>query len=73
MSDAGTRLLFKLRSGTYEFYEEFGRHRDREGVCVICAVKTVKVRSLFVVLPRLFRDGQFIIFTTFKKEFRERV
>ena len=28
VSDAGTRLLFKFKSGTHG---DFGRHRDREG------------------------------------------
>ena len=31
LSDAGTRLLFKFRSGTHGLNEEFGRHRGREG------------------------------------------
>ena len=31
VGDAGTRLLFKLRSGTHGFNEELGRHRSREG------------------------------------------
>ena len=36
--DAGTRLLFKLRSGTHGLNEELGRHRGREGKveCSIC-------------------------------------
>ena len=35
MNDAGTRLLFKFRSGTHE---ELGRHRGREGKkeCALC-------------------------------------
>ena len=31
VSDAGTRLLFKFRSGTHGLNEELGRHRRREG------------------------------------------
>ena len=31
VGDAGTRLLFKLRSGTHGLDEELGRHRGREG------------------------------------------
>ena len=31
LSDAGTRLLFKFRSGTHGLNEELGRHRGREG------------------------------------------
>ena len=29
--DAGSRLLFKFRSGTHGLNEELGRHRGREG------------------------------------------
>ena len=29
VSDAGTRLLFKFRSGTHGLNEELGRHRGR--------------------------------------------
>ena len=31
VSDAGTRLLFKFRSGMHGLNEELGRHRGREG------------------------------------------
>ena len=31
VSDAGTRLLFKFRSGTQGLNEELGRHRGRNG------------------------------------------
>ena len=31
VSDAGTRLLFKFRSGTHGLNEELGRHRGRNG------------------------------------------
>ena len=49
VSDAGTSLLFKLRSGTHELNEELGRHRGRDGkcTCVICVVRTVKVWITF--------------------------
>ena len=33
VSDAGTRLLFKFRSGMHGLNEELGRHRGREGTC----------------------------------------
>ena len=33
VGDAGTHLLFKLRSGTHGL-EELGRHRGREGKCM---------------------------------------
>ena len=38
VSDAGTRLLFKFRSGTHSLNEELGRHRGRNGrtECVLC-------------------------------------
>ena len=38
LNDAGTRLLFKFRSGTHGLNEELGRHRGREGKkeCVLC-------------------------------------
>ena len=38
LSDAGTRLLFKFRSGTHGLNEELGRHSGREGKkeCVLC-------------------------------------
>ena len=29
--DAGSRFLFKFRSGTHGLHEELGRHRGREG------------------------------------------
>ena len=31
VSNAGSRLLFKFRSGTHGLNEELGRHRGREG------------------------------------------
>ena len=38
VADAGSRLLFKFRSGTHGINEELGRHRGREGnkECVLC-------------------------------------
>ena len=38
VSDAGTRHLFKLRSGMHGLNEELGRHRRREGRshCMLC-------------------------------------
>ena len=37
-SDAGSRLMFKFRSGTHWIYEALGRHRGREGMkeCLLC-------------------------------------
>ena len=38
MADAGSRLLFKFRSGTRGLNEELGMHRGREGSkeCELC-------------------------------------
>ena len=38
VSDAGTRLFFKFRSGTHGLNEELGRHTGREGKseCTLC-------------------------------------
>ena len=38
VGDAGTCLLFKLRSGMHGLHEELGRHRGREGkyMCNLC-------------------------------------
>ena len=35
VGDAGTRLLFKFRSGTHGLNEELGRHRGRKGRMVM--------------------------------------
>ena len=45
MSDAGTRLLFKFRSGTHGLNEELGRHRGREGKleCALCGAECESV------------------------------
>ena len=44
MSDAGSRLLFKFRTGTYGLNEELGRHRVREGkvecTCVVLSAES---------------------------------
>ena len=41
VSDAGTRLLFKFRSGMQGLNEELGRHRGREGKseCTLCGAE----------------------------------
>ena len=43
--DAGTRLLFKFRSGTQGLNEKLGRHRGREGKveCSICGAECESV------------------------------
>ena len=70
VSDAGTRLLFKFRSGTHGLNEELGRHRGREGksACTLCGAECESVvhvlwecdscRMLFVEkLRELLGDG----------------
>ena len=42
MSDAGTRLLFKFKSGTHGLNEELGRHRGREE-CTLCGAECESV------------------------------
>ena len=45
VGDAGTRHLFKFRSGTHGLNEELGRHRGREGKseCVLCGAECESV------------------------------
>ena len=45
VGDAGTRLLFKFRSGTHGLNEELGRHRCSEGKseCVLCGAECESV------------------------------
>ena len=49
VSDAGSRLLFKFRSGTHGLNEELGRHRDREGKCE-CSLCGAECESVVHVL-----------------------
>ena len=59
VGDAGTRLLFKLRSGTHGLNEELGRHIEVEkvSICVICAVRTVKVWVTFCGIAPFIRSA----------------
>ena len=45
VSDAGSRLLFKFRSGTHGLNEVLGRHRGREGKveCTLCGAECESV------------------------------
>ena len=45
VSYAGTRLLFKFRSGTHGLNEELWRHRGREGKleCTLCGAECESV------------------------------
>ena len=45
VSDAGTTLLFKFRSGTHGLNEELGRHGGREGKleCTLCGAECKSV------------------------------
>ena len=47
--DAGSRLLFKFRSGTHGLNEELGRHRGREGKteCSLCGNECENVSALW--------------------------
>ena len=42
ISDAGTRLLFKFRSGTHGLNEELGRHRGKSE-CTLCGAECESV------------------------------
>ena len=52
-NDAGTRLLFKFRSGTHGLNEELGRHRGREGKteCIICGNECESVTHVLWECP----------------------
>ena len=49
VSDAGTRLLFKFRSGTHGLNEELGRHKGRNGRigCVLCGDERESVVQVY--------------------------
>ena len=51
VGDAGTRVLFKFRSGTHGLNEELGRHRGREGrkECLLCDAEIVLHTLVFHV------------------------
>ena len=53
MCDAGTRLLFKFRSGTRGLNEELGRHRGREGrnKCMLCGYECKSVSHVLLKCP----------------------
>ena len=74
VGDAGTRLLFKFRSGTHGLNEELGRHRGREGrkECLLCDAECesvshvlwdcpayVSIRSAFMLELRRELGGRF--------------
>ena len=54
--DAGSRLLFKFRSGTHGLNEELGRHRWREGKteCSLCGKVSNKYvrRYIGIAIPK---------------------
>ena len=70
VGDAGTRLLFKFRSGTHGLNEELGRHRGREGKseCVLCGVE-LECESVVHVLWECSAYSN--IRSTFVKKLRE--
>ena len=53
LGDAGTRLLFKFRSGTHGLNEELGRHRGREGrkECLLCDAECESVSHVLWDCP----------------------
>ena len=53
IGDAGTRLLFKFRSGTHGLNEELGRHRGREGrkECLLCDAECESVSHVLWDCP----------------------
>ena len=53
VGDAGTRLLFKSRSGTHGLNEELGRHRGREGrkECLLCDAECESVSHVLWDCP----------------------
>ena len=53
VGDAGTRLLFKFRSGTHGLNEELGRHRGREGrkECLLCDAECESVSHVLWNCP----------------------
>ena len=53
VGDAGTRLLFKFRSGTHGLNEELGRHRGREGrkECLLCDAECESVSRVLWDCP----------------------
>ena len=74
VGDAGTRLLYKFRSGTHGLNEELGRHRGREGrkECLLCDAECesvshvlwdcpayVSIRSAFMLELRRELGGRF--------------
>ena len=52
VGDAGTRLLFKFRSGMHGLNEELGRHRGRDGrkECLLCDAECESVSHCVVGL-----------------------
>ena len=61
VSDAGTRLLFKCRSGNHGLNEELGRHRGRNGrtECMLCGDECESVVHVHgsVLLTRIRGKG----------------
>ena len=47
--DAGSRLLFKFRSGTHGLNDELGRYRGREGKteCALCGEECENMSHVF--------------------------
>jgi len=58
VSDAGTSILFKFRSGTHGVNEELGRHRGRNGrtECTLCDDECESVVHVLCECP-VYKDG----------------
>ena len=65
VSDAGTRLPFKFRSGTHSLNDELGRHRGRNGrtECILCGDECESVVHILWECPvyKDKRDGFMVI------------
>ena len=68
MNDAGTRLLFKFRSGTHGLNEELGRQREREGKkeCVLCGGECHVLCVLELTLCRICGNALELVTHTLK-------
>ena len=70
--DAGTRLLFKFRSGTHGLNEELGRHRGRNGTteCVLYGDECESVVHVLWECPA-YKDSREEIRPTLGEAFKD--
>ena len=59
VSDAGTRLLFKFRSGTHGLNEELGKHRGRKSMteCILCGIECESIVHVLWECPA-YKDSR---------------